>query len=275
MTARDPGPIRSATVAAWPFDVRPGEVVHNLESAREGLARAAEAGARLLLLPEKWTTSHLGKFGADLRAASDAALAKLHADAAGLGVTVIGSALGGDRELPFNEQHVLGAVGDLRPYRKRMLFSPVHEERGCAAGEGLPVVVETPAGRVACAICYDLRFPEVTRTAFHQEADLLVVPAEWPSARSAILELLTRARAAENQCWALSCNRAGAIELEGRHIEFPGVALLADPSGAVAARVEGGDLLVGEVDLHEARALRRQIPCARDLERAGLARPPG
>jgi predicted amidohydrolase len=119
-------------------------------------------------------------------------------------------------------------------------------------------------------VCYDLRFPELTRRAFYQRADLLVVPAEWPSARGAILELLTRARAAENQCWVLSCNRAGALVFAGEDVAFPGTALLADPLGRVAARSEGGELLVGEVDHALTRETRRRIPCASDLARAGL-----
>ena len=65
---------------------------------------------------------------------------------------------------------------------------------------------------------------------------MLVVPAEWPGARSAVLELLTRARAAENQCWALSCNRAGSIAFDGEDVAFPGTALLADPNDIEAWR---------------------------------------
>jgi predicted amidohydrolase len=260
-------------IAAFPFDVRPGEVERNLAAATDGLERAGAAGARLLVLPEKWTTSHLPHYGADVRAASDEALARLHARAVELAVTVIGSALGGGGEKPFNEQHVLGASGDLRPYRKRILFRPMGEDASCMPSNDLPRAVTTPAGSTVAVICYDLRFPEITRHAFYQGADLLVVPAEWPSVRSSILELLARARAAENQCWLVSCNRAGSVAFDGRDVPFPGSALLVDPLGAVVARSDGGELLLSELDPALTRDVRRTIPCALDLERSGLELP--
>lgn len=257
-------------VAAWPFDLRRGDPAANLELAREGLSRAAEAGAALLVLPEKWTTSYQGHYDRELRRASDEALAALHGEAAERGVTVLGSALGGDGDRPFNELHVLGASGDLRPYRKRMLFSPMDESGSCAPGDAPPEVVDTPVGRVAGVVCYDMRFPEITRAALLAEADLLVAPSEWPEVRSSALELLTRARALENQCWVLSCNRAGAFEHDGHPVAFPGTALLADPLGREAARSDGGELLVAELDPELTADVRRRIPCLHDLRAAGL-----
>lgn len=264
-------PPRRFRVAALPFDVRPGEVARNLETALAGLEEAAAAGARLLLLPEKWPTSFRPSFSAGERRASAEALAAVHARAAALGLVVAGSAPGGDGPKPWNEFHLLGAAGDLRPYRKRLLFSPAGEARQCARGEGLPVTVPTPAGRLCGVVCYDLRFPELTRHAFYQEADLLLVPAQWPHPRTAVFELLTLARAAENQCWVLACNRAGRASLGEREVmDFPGTALLADPLGREVARRDDGRLLVAEVDLDLLAEVRRRVPCARDLRRAGL-----
>jgi predicted amidohydrolase len=257
-------------VSALPFDVRPGDVASNLEVVLDGVERAAAAGARLLLLPEKWTTSFVPETGEELRRASDAALATVHDRASACGLTVVGSALGGRGVRPTNEQHLLGESGDLRPYAKRMLFSPMDEASQCAAGEGLPVVVPTPVGRLAAVICYDVRFPELTRPAFHGQADLLVVPAEWPRPRHQVLELLVRARAVENQCWVLCCNRAGSFQHGGKQVEFPGTALLADPQGREVARTDDGELLVAEIDHELTRRARALIPCAEDLARAGL-----
>ncbi|MFQ5749365.1 MAG: carbon-nitrogen hydrolase family protein [Planctomycetota bacterium] len=274
MNAASPPPVPSRfPVAALPFDVRPGEVGRNLEAALAGLEAAASAGARLLLLPEKWTTSFLPGYRPALLEENDRALAALHERAAELGVTVIGSAPGGGGgERPWNELHVLGAAGDQRPYRKRILFSPTNEEEQCRAGEELLRVFQTPVGKVAAVICYDLRFPELTRPAFYGGADLLVVPAQWPRPRNPVLELLTRARAAENQCWALSCNRAGRASLGSLEMEFPGTATLADPTGRETARSEAGRLLLGEVDRDLLRRIRETVPCARDLERSGVGK---
>lgn len=259
-------------VAALPFDIRPGEVERNLAAATAGLEAAADRGARLLALPEKWTTSFLPAFSVEVRQASDRALATLHARAAELGVVVVGSAPGGEGEKPHNELHILGAAGDLRPYRKRVLFSPTGEGRQNARGDGAPATVETPLGRVAGIVCYDLRFPELTRRPFYDGADLMVVVAQWPHPRTSILEVLGRARAAENQCWLLACNRAGAAGVgEGRRLEFPGTAFLSDPLGEVVARVDDGSLLMAAIDPAFTAEVRKRVPCARDARLAGLA----
>lgn len=261
-------------LAAFPFDVRPARVAANRERALEGVRLAAQAGARLLCLPEKWTSSFLPGYDRAAREESGAALAEVHRTALELGLVVIGSAPGGGSpRKPANQVHVLGPGGDRRPYEKRMLFSPTGEGRQVARGGTLPPTLQVKGvGRVCTVVCYDLRFPEITRAALHGNADLLCVPAQWPSQRAEVWELLARARAAENQQWLLSCNRAGRASLgPGRpQMEFPGAALLCDPLGRVAARSENGALLLAEVDHGLTREVRKKVPCARDLKRAGL-----
>jgi len=264
-------------VAAYPFDVRPGEVAANLERVLAAVEAAAEAGAALLALPEKWTTSFRADYPAAMLEASEAALAAVHAAAAARDLTVVGSAPGASGAAahpsgrPYNELHLLGAAGDLRPYRKRMLFSPTGEGRQVARGDGMPVAIDTPAGRVLGVVCYDLRFPEIVREAIYQQADLLVCVAQWPYPRVPLFELMTRARAAENQLWALSCNRAGVASLDGRQaLRFPGSALLCGPLGEVAARSDDGELLVADADFGVSAEIRRTVPIRRDLQRAGL-----
>ncbi len=259
-------------IAAFPFDVRPGEVAQNLAQACLGLEQAQAAGAKLLVLPEKWTTSFLEEFPAVLRRQSEEALTTLHRQAEKAEMMVVGSAPGGEGARPSNELHFLGVAGNLRPYRKRMLFSPTGEARQVERGTTLPSVVSTPWGKICAVICYDLRFPELCRPALFQHADLLLCCAQWPYPRVESFELMSRARAAENQVWLVSCNRAGAASLGSRNqvMEFPGMALCVDPSGKIRAREDGGQLLVSTVDFAEAEALRKSLPLGRDLQRAGL-----
>jgi len=261
-------------LAALPFDVRPARITANRDRALAGVDAAAAAGARLLLLPEKWTTSFRPGYDRAARDESEAALSAIHERAQERGLVVIGSAPGGgSARKAANQVHVLGPGGDRRPYEKIMLFSPTGEGRQVARGATLPPTLALKGiGRVCTLVCYDLRFPEITRAALHGNADLLCVPAQWPSARAEVWELLTRARAAENQQWVLSCNRAGRASLgAGRPVmEFPGTALLCDPLGRVVARSEGGEMLLAEADFDFAREVRKKVPCARDLKRAGL-----
>lgn len=260
-------------IAAFPFDVRPGEVEENLKQVLGALQQAAEHGAKMLVLPEKWTTSFMPHYSRSIREDSECALRTAHAAAEEAGLILVGSALGGEGAKPGNELHFLGIAGNLRPYRKRMLFSPTGEGRQVARGDSLPPVLETPIGRICALICYDLRFPEVCRPALLEDADLLVCCAQWPNPRVRIFELMSRCRAAENQVWTISCNRAGIAGLDDKLMEFPGLAMSVTPLGEVHARVDDGSLLLTEVDYSQAASARRSVPLARDLEKAGLCPP--
>jgi omega-amidase len=298
-------------ISAFPFDVRPGEVDANLKQVLQAIERAQGVGAGLLALPEKWPTSFLPSYDAALLNATERALQVVQAAAQRAELTVVGSAPcwtmegdgketllvgedSGNQKKPFNQIHFLGAGGDRRPYSKRVLFSPTGEGWQVARGTGLPQTLATPVGQVCALVCYDLRFPELTRHAFYQGADLLVVPAQWPHPRTGIFELLSQARAAENQSWLLACNRAGRAALEGRPnpqtdsssqtpnpqaaaakrpprvMDFPGTAMAVNPFGDVAKRSDDGDFLVAEIDLALMAEVRKKVPCARDLKQAGL-----
>ena len=258
-------------VAAFPFDVRPAQVETNLQQVLNAVGDCAESGVQLLVLPEKWTTSFLVEYSAEIRAKSEEALLQVHQAAAAADLIVVGSAPGGDGDKPANVAHVIGAAGDFRPYAKRMLFSPTGEGRQVERGKTQPVIVETAIGRIMPIICYDLRFPEICREALYQQADILVCCAQWPTPRAHAFELLSCARAVENQLFTISCNRSGEAALDGkRPMHFPESALVADSLGKIHARCDDGSLLITEIDLESAEKVRTQVPISRDLRKAGL-----
>ena len=116
-------------------------------------------------------------------------------------------------------------------------------------------------GRVALAICYDLRFPEMWRRYADAGAQLVLIPAEWPARRVEHWRLLLRARAVENQFFVAGCNRAGA---DG-DVEFGGHSAAVDPWGQVlvAGGVEPG-LFVASLDLDEVARGRSTFPFLAD-----------
>lgn len=272
-------PMRVATLE---IDIRTGAVDGNLAAAIEGVRAAAEAGADLVALPEMWPTSFVPQAtAADLRASDEAveSMARLSGE---LGVVVVGSAFaaGSADELPTNRAHVLGRGGVLASYDKVHLFSPTAEQLAFRAGESPPPVVEIPGHdvRVAPIVCYDLRFPEVARSAFRRGAELLVVVAQWPETRAAHWKALVRGRAAELEGFVVATNRIGVDEIGRRkmRLEFGGHAAVIGPSGEDVAPClaqivgEGSTRLsVHEIDVEEVRALRRAVPVLRD-ERAEL-----
>lgn len=257
-------------VAAAPLDLVTGDVPANLARARTAVEEAGAAGVELLALPEMWPTSFVPAAGAEELESSRRAVEDLAEHACAAGVAVVGSAFGpvDASERPSNRLHLLegGEVHVL--HDKEHLFSPTAEHLVFRGGIEAPSARPLGGGLVSGLICYDLRFPSVAAGAVGAGAELLVVVAQWPVARSAHWEVLLRGRAVEGQSWVLGCNRGGIAEVGRRRmrLEFPGEAVLVSPHGEVTARARD-ELLVGAVDWELARELRRLVPLDEDAER--------
>ena len=81
-------------------------------------------------------------------------------------------------------------------------------------------------------ICYDLRFPELFEIA-SERAELILVPANWPSDRREHFMTLLRARAIEDQCYI-----AGVYVYL---LSYTGDSMIVDPFGRVLARAGEGE----------------------------------
>jgi nitrilase len=122
-----------------------------------------------------------------------------------------------------------------------------------------PVCVDTPAGRLGLAVCYDLRFPELFRRLLDLGAEWFCLPAAFtaPTGR-AHWETLLRARAIENLCHVVAPAQSGFHE-NGR--ETHGDSMIVDCWGRVLARLpRGTGVVVGEIDLVRQRELRQNFP---------------
>lgn len=85
-------------------------------------------------------------------------------------------------------------------------------------------------------VCYDLRFPDISRRQIFAGSRLIIVSAQWPSARLAHWRLLAQARAVENQAFVVACNGCGAVG-EGR---LAGHSLVIAPDGQILAEAGEG-----------------------------------
>ena len=256
----------SFVAACVQFDVRKGDVPHNYEAAMAGLTAAAASGARLAVLPEMWSTSYLTRFAPRTLQAVEDAEKRVRELSAKLGMVVVGSSAEQTPEGVCNTARVYDRGQHLGSYRKVHLFSPNAEHRHLVAGDA-PLVVQTSVGLMGVMICYDLRFPELARHYFHRGCELLVVPSQWPEARSVHWRTLVRARAIENQCFVVGCNRTGQEpSLKNEELlAFPGDSRIVDPMGEVLAAGNGEELpLLAEIELRRVRTMRRILPIEKD-----------
>lgn len=101
-------------------------------------------------------------------------------------------------------------------------------------------------------LCFDLRFPEDFRRARLLGASLFTVQAEWPKCREEHFVTLLRARAIENQAYALAVSRAGNDFATSRAFAPDGAEIL------IADFREGVHSL--SIDPNAVSTLRREFP---------------
>lgn len=146
-------------------------------------------------------------------------------------------------------------------YAKCHAFTPAGEHAKYATGDDV-LIVDIDGVKVSPMICYDLRFPELFRVAVRRGAEVLVVIANWPTARVHHWTSLLVARAIENQAVVIGCNRCGADP----HVPYPGRSLVIDPRGQILA--DAGDaegVISTPIDVSALRAYREQFPALRDM----------
>ena len=244
-------------------------VADNLERAEALVARAANAGATLVLLPENFGLMGLrarDKIDAQERDGDGAQQAFLARMAREHRQYVIGGSVpiaSGDPTRAKQSLLVYGPDGArVARYDKIHLFSFTHgdedydEAKTIVAGSE-PTSFAAPCGRVGLSICYDVRFPELYRAL--GEVALLVVPAAFTARTGeAHWETLLRARAIENQCYVLAAAQAGTHP-GGRRTW--GHSMLVDPWGTVVdARAEGEGIVVGDIEPERLADVRRKLP---------------
>jgi predicted amidohydrolase len=260
-------------VAVAQTEPKLGEKERNLEVCVTALEDAAKAGAALLVLPECAIPGYMFDsaeealpFAEEIPGPSTEILER---EARRLGAHVVCGLLERDGDVLHNAAVLVGPDGLIGVYRKTHLpFLGV--DRFVVAGDELPLF-ETPLGLIGIEICYDLRFPEATRTLALGGADLVAHPTNFPVAARLQTEFITRARAAENRVYLLTANRIG----KERWGEFCGWSQIVDPYGDRLAEAAADEeaLLIADIDVERARDKDYVIPGEYELYLFGHRRP--
>jgi predicted amidohydrolase len=247
-------------VAVAQTEPRLGEKERNLDVCVARIAQAADQGAALLVLPECAISGYMFDSAEEALASAEPipgpSTEVLERESRRLGTHVICGLLERVGDVLHNAAVLVGSDGLIGVYRKTHLpFLGV--DRFVTAGDELPLF-ETPLGRIGIEICYDLRFPEATRTLALRGADLIAHPTNFPLAARLQTEFITRARAAENRVYLLTANRVG----KERWGEFCGWSQIVDPYGDRLAEAGAQEeaLLVADYDVQLARDKDYVIP---------------
>lgn len=127
------------------------------------------------------------------------------------------------------------------------------------------VVYEVDGVKFGCAICYDLRFPELFRALVDQGAQVIALPAAFTlQTGKDHWEPLIRARAIETQCYLAAAGSCGSVPRNGQPHYTYGHSMIVDPWGHKVAQVSDGDgVAVHNFDVDLVAKTRRDIPLAR------------
>jgi len=243
----------------------------NQEQVRSLLGAAASPAGAWVVLPEMFDTGFsldVDAVAEDARCLSQTFLAELAQEfqVFVLGGIVKRSPAGRAR----NEAVIYSPQGEeLARYGKLHPFSIGGEADHIEAG-GEIVTVDLHEFMAAPFICYDLRFPEIFRIARQRGAELLVVIANWPVARSHHWHTLLCARAIENQAYVVGINRCGSDP----NYEYGGDSMIVDPRGqTLASADENTALITADLDLQALLDYREQFPIYKDSRPEFLAPP--
>jgi predicted amidohydrolase len=240
------------------------------------LTRAAAAdGARLIVLPEKWTAMGSEQNLRDGAETLDgAAIGWARAIARELDIDLVAGSIlervAGRSKLANTSVHVSPQGEVMASYRKIHMFDvEVGGRTYCESaleepGEEIVLSHTADGVELGLSICYDVRFPELYRILAVRGARILTLPAAFTLATTRDhWETLVRARAIENQAFVLAANQVGEHRADRSEIvqHSGGHSMIVDPWGVVLAQAPDTEsYIVAELDLESQLAIRARLP---------------
>jgi omega-amidase len=212
------------------------------------------------VLPEMWSSGFAYRNLNELALLTSGIVEELLELSKKLGLVIVGSMPEPAGEKVFNTVFLVDNGRLAGIYRKIHLFSLLNEDKAFKGGDKW-LLAETAIGKIGVIICYDIRFPELSRRLALEGAQVICVPAQWPKPRQEHWRTLVRARAMENQLFVVSCNACGLI---GK-LDFFGMSMIVNPKGDLLAEAGEEECeLVATLDMQEITDWRAQIPCFND-----------
>ena len=227
-------------VACLQLPLQQGDVAANLKALQDILATACLSANTLVVLPELWATGFDYAHIHALAEQTPDILAQLREHAVQGRVWFAGSLL--DKQATgeiYNTLFVVGPHGRVGCYQKQHLFRLWQEDRYQASGSKAQAI-QTPFGRIGALVCYDLRFPDLSRNQVFSGCKLLVVSAQWPQVRADHWKILLQARAVENQVFVAACNGAGSLPVG----ELAGCSMIISPLGEILAQADAQPAMI-------------------------------
>ncbi|KAG6991234.1 hydrolase C26A3.11 [Physcia stellaris] len=259
---------------------KPGaDKTHNLARARTRVLEASRAGASLIVLPECFNSPYGSQYFPTYAETllpsppTESQSPTFHALSA-LASETKTYLLGGSipEYVPSTQKYhntslLFGPAGELMAtHRKVHMFDidipgkiTFKESEVLSPGDKVTLVDLPPYGKIAVAICYDIRFPELATIAARRGAFLLLYPGAFNLTTGALhWSLQARARAMDNQVYVGLCSPARDMEAS---YNAWGHSMVVDPNAGVMVEAgEGEEIVYAELKGEMIEETRKGIP---------------
>ncbi len=254
--------VNNLRVAALPMPIVWADKDANMHTVERALEQLPP-GTDVVVLPELFSTGFADDFElmADLAERNTGTTVDtIRALAARYGVAIAGSFVASTPPHLYNRGFFIEPSGEETFYDKRHLFSVGSEGKIFRPGTTPVPVVRFRGWNIALVICYDLRFPVWCRSV-DNNYDLLLVTASWPQSRGYAFEHLLVARAIENQCAVVGCDRGGSDEFG----KYDGLTQIYDCFGKPVGEI-ASPFVMANLSLSKIRNYRESFPVSNDAD---------
>jgi len=237
----------------------------NLEKILDFIRYAANKGAQLCAFPEfrmLYTTSKQSpRELASLAETVNGNFVKTIANAARKNkIQVVGTLYEKSKrkDRVFDTSFFIDKSGKLAAtYRKIHLYDALgfKESKKLAPGSKIVSPINTTVGKMGMLICYDLRFPEMSRTLASSGSEILIVPSAWVRGQGKEEHWITinKTRAIENGCYVIAPDQVGNI--------YCGRSLVVDPYGKILLDMKKKQGIgFADIDNNKVKQTRKILP---------------
>lgn len=248
----------------------------NLGKAEEMVRKAAQAGAKLAVLPEMFNCPYsTDNFPLYAEQEGENSWQQLSKIAKENHIILVGGSIPeiDHKGSIYNTCYIFGGDGkQIAKHRKIHLFDidikggQYFKESDTLSPGDTITVFDTPYGKIGVMICYDIRFPEIARLMVKEGAEIIIVPGAFNMTTGpAHWELTFRARALDNQVYTIGV--APARNIEADYISY-GHSIITDPWGKILNKLDDSEgILVEELDLQQIHKVRSQLPLLKHIRK--------
>ena len=226
------------------------------EAAREGASLCAFPEFMMFYTPSSQSPTELAKLAEPVTGDFVTEIART---AKANSIEVIGTLYERDsKNCVYDTSFLVSSLGRLvSKYRKVHLYDALgfRESKKLTPGSQIPSPQSSSIGKIGMMICYDLRFPEMSRGLVMAGTEILVAPSAW--VRGEMKEehwiAINKTRAIENGCFVISPDQVGNI--------YCGKSIAIDPFGRVLLDMKKRQGIgIIEIDRSLIKRIRRALP---------------